>query len=66
LDENFDLKIADFGFAGPMAGRDGSGLLNTKLGTHNYMAPEIHDGKPYNGQQVDLFALGIILFIMVA
>jgi serine/threonine protein kinase len=49
LDENFDLKIADFGFAGPMAGRDGSGLLNTRLGTHNYMAPEIHAGKPYNG-----------------
>lgn len=66
LDENYDLKIADFGFAGPLEGRDGSGFLTTRLGTKNYMAPEIHDGKPYTGQSVDLFALGIILFIMVA
>lgn len=66
LDENFVLKLADFGFAGPMEGRDGSGFLHTRLGTKNYMAPEIHEGKPYNGSSVDLFALGIILFIMVA
>ena len=49
-----------------MAGRTGNGYLETKLGTHNYMAPEIHEEKPYQGAQVDLFALGIILFIMVA
>lgn len=36
------LKIADFGFAAPVAGKDGSGSLHTKLGTLNYMAPEIH------------------------
>ena len=66
LDENFNLKLADFGFAGPLAGRDGSGYLQTKLGTANYMAPEIHEEKPYNGRQVDLFSLGIILFILVA
>jgi len=42
LDQNFILKIADFGFAGPIEGRDGSGNLTTKLGTLNYMAPEIH------------------------
>ena len=28
------------------------------------MAPEIHLRKPYNGPQVDLFASGIILFIL--
>ena len=47
-----------------MAGRDGSGSLKTKLGTESYMAPEIHMRKPYNGAAVDLFATGIILFIM--
>ena len=66
LDKDFKLKIADFGFAGPMAGRDGSGYLQTKLGTSNYMAPEIHEEKAYNGAQVDLFALAIILFILVS
>lgn len=42
LDHEFIMKIADFGFAGPIAGRDGLGNLRTKLGTLNYMAPEIH------------------------
>jgi len=42
LDVEFNLKIADFGFAAPTMGRDGSGYLETKLGTLNYMAPEIH------------------------
>jgi len=30
------------------------------------MAPELHLKKPYKGDQVDLFAAAIILFIMVA
>jgi len=47
LAENQTLKIADFGFAAPVMGRDGSGDLNTKLGTTNYMAPEIHMKQPY-------------------
>jgi serine/threonine protein kinase len=64
FDQNFNLKIADFGFAAPIAGRDGSGYLRTKLGTESYMAPEIHTKKPYTGPSVDLFASGIILFIM--
>lgn len=63
-DGYFNLKIADFGFAAPMQGRDGSGSQKTKLGTESYMAPEIHMRKPYSGESVDLFAAGIILFIM--
>lgn len=42
LDQFYNIKIADFGFAGPIDGRDGNGNLTTKLGTMNYMAPEIH------------------------
>jgi len=41
------------------------GVLKTKLGTEGYMAPEIR-AKNYNGMQVDLFAAGIILFVMYA
>jgi len=66
LDSEFNLKIADFGFAAPIEGRDGSGFLKTKLGTLNYMAPEILLKQPYQGPAIDLFAAGIILFIMVA
>jgi serine/threonine protein kinase len=65
-DDDSAVKIADFGFAAPVEGRDGSGYLKTKLGTMNYMAPEIHLKQPYMGKQVDLFASAIILFIMVA
>jgi len=36
------LKIADFGFAAPLEGKIGNGMMTTKLGTANYMAPEIH------------------------
>lgn len=66
LCNNFDLKIADFGFAAPVEGKDASGNLTTKLGTLNYMAPEIHLKQPYQGRSVDLFAAAIILFIMVS
>jgi serine/threonine protein kinase len=66
LDNNFDLKIADFGFAAPMEGRDREGYLKTRLGTKNHMAPEIHLKKPYKGDLIDLFASAIILFTMVS
>jgi carbon catabolite-derepressing protein kinase len=33
LDENFNVKVTDFGFAAPIQGRDGSGFLKTVLGT---------------------------------
>lgn len=66
LDSEFNLKVADFGFAAPVAGKDGSGYLTTQLGTASYMAPEIHLGKPYTGAGVDLFATAIILFVMIS
>ena len=66
LDANYNLKLIDFGFAAPIEGRDGKGLLTTDLGTPGYMAPEIREEKEYKGHEVDLFALGVILFIMYA
>lgn len=30
-----------------------------------YMAPEIKEGKTYDGTQVDLFSVGVIVFIIV-
>jgi len=65
LDNDFKLKIADFGFAAPIRGKDDSGLSSTKLGTLNYMAPEIHLKQKYYAKNVDLFAAAIILFVMV-
>lgn len=66
LDKDFNLKIADFGFATPLAGENGSGFLHSYIGTKPYMAPEIHERKHYKGAEVDLFAAAIVLFIMVS
>ena len=41
LDANFDLKLADFGFATQMRGTKGDFKLYSCKGTLNYMAPEI-------------------------
>ena len=49
LDNKFVLKLADFGFAGPLEGRMKDGKLYTNLGTYNYMAPEIHLNQAYHG-----------------
>ena len=40
LDQNWDLKLIDFGLAAPTQGRDGSGLLKSTVGTYGFMAPE--------------------------
>ena len=49
LDDCFNLKIADFGFAELIEGSDGDGKLSGKLGAAGYMAPEINLGETYNG-----------------
>ena len=64
LDKFYDAKIVDFGFACPVQGRDGSGTNRSRVGTLGYMAPEILYKQPYQGQVVDLFALGVILFTL--
>ena len=59
--DNLDLKIADFGFAC----YKGIDCLKSYRGTMTYMAPEIKEGKEYKGTEVDMFSIGVILFIIV-
>ena len=66
LDSDFNVKLADFGFAGPVSGRDGKGYMRTVCGTKPYEAPEIFEKAHYKGQEVDLFAAAVVLFIMVS
>ena len=56
LDENFSPKICDFGFAV----RNTEQLDDIK-GTEHFCAPEILEGKKYNGFTADIFSLGAIL-----
>jgi len=61
IDDQLNLKLADFGFAC----YKNIDALNSYRGTMTYMAPEIKEGKTYKGQNVDMFSIGVILFIIV-
>ena len=61
VDDNLNLKLADFGFAC----YKNIDTLKSYRGTMTYMAPEIKEGKQYAGSQVDMFSIGVILFIIV-
>jgi serine/threonine protein kinase len=61
VDDNLNLKIADFGFATYKKIEK----LKSYRGTMTYMAPEIKEGKVYNGKEIDMFSTGVILFIIV-
>jgi serine/threonine protein kinase len=62
LDENGNVKIIDFGFANIM--RENT-LLETFCGSAAYAAPEMIGGKKYIGTQIDAWAFGVILYVIV-
>ena len=49
IDDQNNLKIADFGIAQALEGRDGKNFLHTICGTPGFKAPEIDSGQPYKG-----------------
>ena len=60
LDDEMNLKLADFGFATLFVEDQKN---KTKLGTERYMSPELLYKKPYSAAKADVFAAGVILFI---
>ncbi|KAG6768391.1 hypothetical protein NC652_019317 [Populus alba x Populus x berolinensis] len=62
IDEEFHLKIADFGIACGDAYCDS---LADDPGTYRWMAPEMIKKKSY-GRKVDVYSFGLILWEMVA
>lgn len=61
---DFNLKLVDLGFATSLSGADGDGLHMTRLGSQSYMAPEIFLKLHYQAPEVDIFALGVVLFLL--
>ncbi|OAF67867.1 5'-AMP-activated protein kinase catalytic subunit alpha-1, partial [Intoshia linei] len=61
LDENCNVKIADFGLSNIM--QDGD-FLKTSCGSPNYAPPEIISGKSYVGPEVDIWSSGVILYAL--
>lgn len=62
IDQEFHLKIADFGIA---CGEGHCDSLADDPGTYRWMAPEMIKKKSY-GRRVDVYSFGLILWEMVA
>ncbi|KAI8590525.1 kinase-like domain-containing protein [Geranomyces variabilis] len=65
LDHHGNLKISDFGLATVFKHNGKRRILTTPCGTPPYVAPEIHLMR-YNGDAVDIWAVGIILYVLLA
>uniref|UniRef100_A0AAQ5XNM2 non-specific serine/threonine protein kinase n=1 Tax=Amphiprion ocellaris TaxID=80972 RepID=A0AAQ5XNM2_AMPOC len=63
LDADSNIKIADFGFSNEFT--EGS-KLDTFCGSPPYAAPELFQGKKYDGPEVDIWSLGVILYTLVS
>lgn len=61
IERNGDLKMGDFGLAKVLDCT--AQLVHTKVGTPNYMPPEICQGKPYIWS-CDIWSMGVVLFEM--
>jgi len=62
LDSNMNVKIADFGFSNQFSPGQ---RLNTWCGSPPYAAPELFQGKEYSGPEVDIWSLGVVLYVLV-
>uniref|UniRef100_A0A158Q8Y4 Protein kinase domain-containing protein n=1 Tax=Elaeophora elaphi TaxID=1147741 RepID=A0A158Q8Y4_9BILA len=62
LDANNNAKIADFGLSNYFSDK---ALLSTFCGSPLYASPEIINGTPYRGPEVDCWSLGILLYTLV-
>ncbi|KAJ3020563.1 hypothetical protein HKX48_000584 [Thoreauomyces humboldtii] len=62
LDQSKTIKIIDFGFGNNFTVE---GLLDTFCGSPYYAAPEMILGKKYEGPEVDMWSLGVILFALL-
>jgi serine/threonine protein kinase len=61
VDDDYNLVLADFGFAKHHT----EGIITkTRLGTIGYAAPEITLGEPYDSTKADIFSAGVTLFVL--
>ncbi|KAM4704486.1 serine/threonine-protein kinase SIK2 [Rhinophrynus dorsalis] len=62
LDNHMNIKIADFGFGNFY--KTGEPLA-TWCGSPPYAAPEVFEGQQYEGPQLDIWSMGVVLYVLV-
>ncbi|CAD8064456.1 unnamed protein product [Paramecium sonneborni] len=62
LKDNNEIKLIDFGFS-VLVNRDCK--LGVFCGTPSYMAPELVNKQDYFGKPVDVWALGVLLYVLL-
>ncbi|XP_046599321.1 serine/threonine-protein kinase SIK2 isoform X1 [Neodiprion lecontei] len=62
LDAQMNVKIADFGFSNRFSPGE---RLSTWCGSPPYAAPEVFRGKHYAGPEIDVWSLGVVLYVLV-
>jgi serine/threonine protein kinase len=62
MDSNRQVKLADFGFSSKFSSDE---LLDVYCGSPPYCAPELYLAKLYDGPKVDVWSLGVVLYVLV-
>ncbi|XP_053685464.1 PAS domain-containing serine/threonine-protein kinase [Sabethes cyaneus] len=62
IDHNFHIKLIDFGSATFM--QEGQ-LFSTFYGTTEYCSPEVLAGNRYSGPELEMWALGVTLYVLM-
>lgn len=62
IDRAGNVKLCDFGMAIQL--KEGQ-TLKRRCGSLHYMAPEVLAGKPYDGLAVDMWSLGVVLYVLL-
>ena len=64
--DNYDIKLSDFGYSCFFLDKNqNKKKLIKPVGTPYYCAPEIYENKFYDGEKVDYFSLGALLFSLM-
>ena len=63
INQHFQVKLIDFGSAAPIPSENW--LYSTFYGTVEYCSPEVLNGNCYRGPELEMWTLGILIYVMI-